>query len=121
MNLNFLSNTPIFRRLFIAFAAATLIPAIVIALLGTFYVNSLVTRGQAVTTTFQAQSAAYSQQVDLQRMEALLTARNAQVFAYLSQGTNADASLLAVGQLSNGEISNLQTTFDQGLNSYVQN
>lgn len=121
MNLNFLSNTPIFRRLFIAFAAATLIPAIVIALLGTFYVNSLVSRGQAVTTTFEAQSAAYAQQVELQRMEALLTARNAQVFAFLSQGPTADASLFAGGNLSNGEISNLQTTFDQGLGNYQQN
>src|SRR5579875_972286 len=121
MNFSFLSNTPIFRRLFIAFAAATLIPAIVIALLGTYYVNSLVSRGQAVTTAFEAQSAAYAQQVELQRMEALLTARNAQVFAYLSQGANADASLLAGGAQSSGEISNLQTTFDQGLTSYQQN
>src|SRR5579885_318791 len=121
MNLNFLSNTPIFRRLFIAFAAATLIPAIVIALLGTFYVNSLISRGQAVTITFQAQSQAYAQQVNLQRMEALLTARNAQVFAFLSQGPNADPSLIAGGQQSSNEISDLQTTFDQNLISYQQN
>src|SRR5579885_3221193 len=121
MNLNFLSNTPIFRRLFIAFAAATLIPAIVIALLGTFYVNSLISRGQAVTIAFQAQSQAYAQQVNLQRMEALLTARNAQVFAFLSQGPNADPSLIAGGQQSSNEISDLQTTFDQNLISYQQN
>ncbi len=121
MNFKFLSNTPIFRRLFIAFAAATLIPAVVIALLGTYYVNSLVSRGQAVTTTFKAQSEAYAQQVDLQRMEALLTARNAQVFAFLSQGPNADSSLLAGGQLSSGEINNLQTSFDQNLSAYQQN
>src|SRR5579885_3481006 len=121
MNLNFLSNTPIFRRLFIAFAAATLIPAIVIPLLGTFYVNSLISRGQAVTIAFQAQSQAYAQQVNLQRMEALLTARNAQVFAFLSQGPNADPSLIAGGQQSSNEISDLQTTFDQNLISYQQN
>jgi methyl-accepting chemotaxis protein len=120
MNFNFLSNTPIFRRLFIAFAAATLIPAIVIALLGTFYVNSLVSRGQAVTTAFQAQSEAYAQQVNLQRMEALLTARNAQVFAYLGQGSNADPSLRAGGELANIEINILQTTFDQSLSRYQQ-
>src|ERR1700692_3846915 len=117
MNFNFLSNTPIFRRLFVAFAFATIIPAIVIALLGTFYVNSLVSRGQAVTTSFEAQSVAYAQQVNLQRMDALLKVRAAQVFA----GPNQDKSLTATGESANIEINFLQTSFDQTLTSYQQN
>ena len=117
MNFNFLSNTPIFRRLFIAFAFATVIPAIVIALLGTFYVNSLVSRGQAVTTSFEAQSVAYAEQVNLQRMDALLKVRTAQVFA----GPQQDPSLTATGELANNEILFLQTEFDQSLVGYQQN
>ncbi len=65
---NFLSNLPIFRRLFIAFAIAAIIPGIVIVLLGNFYLSSLNTRSQAVVTSFNAQSIASQQQANLQTM-----------------------------------------------------
>ena len=94
--LKVLFNLPIFRRLFIAFTLAAILPGIVIALLGTYFVNSLDQRGQAERTSFDAQSVASNQLVNLQRMNALLLARHAQVFASIS-GNIKDPSLAASG------------------------
>src|SRR5437660_184687 len=69
----FISNIPIFRRLFIAFAIAALIPGIVIVLLGNFYISSLTTRGEAVRTSFDAQSVASTEETTLERMNTSLT------------------------------------------------
>src|SRR5947209_17477696 len=82
--LKVLFNLPIFRRLFIAFTLAAILPGIVIALLGTYFVNTLDQRGQAERTSFDAQSVAFNQLVNLQRMNALLQARHAQVFASIN-------------------------------------
>ncbi|HEY6285043.1 MAG TPA: hypothetical protein VIX20_05230, partial [Ktedonobacteraceae bacterium] len=70
--IRFLSNLPIFRRLFIAFSVAAVIPVIVIVLLSNFYLSSLNTRGQAVQTSFDAQSIAAQEQSNLASMNALL-------------------------------------------------
>lgn len=43
----FVSNIPIFRRLFLAFVLAAIIPGIIITILGTTFVNVLNTRSQA--------------------------------------------------------------------------
>src|ERR1051326_4699399 len=101
--LKVLFNLPIFRRLFIAFALAAILPGIVIAVLGAYFINTLDQRGQAERTIFDAQSVAYNQQVNLQRMNALLQARQAEVFASLS-GTVTDPSLNASGMLINNDI-----------------
>ena len=50
-----------------AFIFATLIPGMVIALLGVFYINSFQTQGQAVRTSFDAQSLASSENANIQR------------------------------------------------------
>lgn len=113
-------NTPIFRRLFYAFALATVIPVIAIALLGTYYLNSLQTRDQAVKTSFDAQSAASNQQVNLERMNALLQTRANEVFASLS-GTITDPSLSASGALINDDIFARESDFGQALTSYQSN
>ncbi|HZU01358.1 MAG TPA: hypothetical protein VFA10_16940 [Ktedonobacteraceae bacterium] len=76
-----ISNMPIFRRLFIAFALTATVPGIVIVLLGSYYINSLTLRSQAVKTSFDAQNAASDQQINLQRMNALLQTRFYQLFA----------------------------------------
>ena len=82
--IKFLSNIPIFRRLFIAFAIAAAIPAVIIVLLGNFYLTSLNQRGQAVSTSFDSQRIASQQQTNLQTMHALLEASQAQVINTLS-------------------------------------
>ena len=61
------------------------VPVILIILLGNFFLNSLNSRGQAVQTSFDAQSIASTEQNNLLRMNALLQARHYQVFASLSK------------------------------------
>src|SRR5437763_5242827 len=115
--LKVLFNLPIFRRLFIAFTLAAILPGIVIALLGTYFVSTLDQRGQAERTSFDAQSVAFNQQVNLQRMNALLQARHAQVFASIS-GNVKDPSLAASGMLINNDILTREIDFDQTLTKY---
>src|SRR5437764_9254735 len=115
-----ISNVPIFRRLFIAFALTATIPGIVIVLLGSYYINSLTLRSQAVKTSFDAQNAASEQQINLQRMNALLQTRFYQIFT-LEGGKIQDTSLDASGQLLNNYILNQQGTFNQALVQYQTN
>ncbi len=114
-----ITNMPIFRRLLIAFALAAVVPGIVIVLLGTNYVNQLTARGQAVKTAFNAQNTAYEEQINLQRMNALLQARHAEIFASLG-GSVQDPSMNASGQLINNDILARETDFDQTLVKYQQ-
>src|SRR5258708_19726766 len=138
-----LSNTPIFRRLFIAFTIATVIPGVVIASLGIYYLNSLTTRGQAVKNSFDAQNTAFEEQINLNRMNAVLNTRFAEVFANkaLALSGNPDAlaidkqamnnndcfsktcyiSLDANGRLSKNEILTREFEFDQTVHLYQQN
>ncbi len=113
-----LNNIPIFRRIFIAFAVATIIPAIVVMLLGSFYLNAINVRDQAVQASFAAQSTAFQQQASLQRMNAFLQAYLAQVFASNSVG---DPSMGASAQLIGREIKDREVTFGLTLTSYQQN
>jgi len=62
-----------------AFALATVVPAIVIVFLGNNNISSVDIRGQAVRTSFDAQNAASQQQINLQRMNALLQTRHDQI------------------------------------------
>jgi len=111
---------PIFRRLFIAFALATLVPAIVIVFLGNNNISSVDIRGQAVRTSFDAQNAASLQQINLQRMNALLQTRHNQIFASLSNRIN-DASLSAAGALISSDIFAREADFNQALTDYRNN
>ena len=118
--IRFLSNIPIFRRIFLLFLIAALIPTFVIILLGSFYLNNLSTRGKAVQTSFDAQSIASTQQNNLQRMNASLQTRHNQVFASLSNGIH-DVSLSAAGGLINADIATREVEFDSTINSYAGN
>jgi methyl-accepting chemotaxis protein len=122
--IKFLSNIPIFRRLFIAFAIAAAIPAVIIVLLGNFYLTSLNQRGQAVSTSFDSQRIASQQQTNLETMHALLEASQAQVINSLSSSLNGvvqDPSLNASVALTINEILARQATFDQALPAYQLN
>ncbi|HEY0755147.1 MAG TPA: methyl-accepting chemotaxis protein [Ktedonobacteraceae bacterium] len=119
--IRFMSNMPIFRRMIMAFIFATLIPGVVIALLGVFYINSFQNQGQAVRTSFDAQSLASSEDANLQRMNALLQAKFYQIFASESGSaskTLTDPSLFASGGLVGGEIRALEADFDRNLPLY---
>jgi methyl-accepting chemotaxis protein len=118
--IRYLSNVPIFRRLFIAFSIAAIIPVVVIVLLSNFYLSSLYTRGQAVQTSFDSQSIAADQQNNLERMNASLQTRHNQVFASLSNVIR-DPSLGASGGLINADIIARQADFEQTLALYQSN
>lgn len=113
----FLSNVAIFRRMIIIFTLAMLIPGVVIVLLGNFYINFLNTQGQAIRTSFDAQSLASQQEDNLQRMNALLQAKFYQIFASHS-GVINDPSLFASGGLVDGEIRALEADFGRNLTIY---
>ncbi len=122
--IRFMSNMPIFRRMITAFIFATLIPGVVIALLGVFYINSFQNQGQAVRTSFDAQGLASGEDANLQRMNALLQAKFYQIFASESAGQNGsitDPSLFASGGLVDGEIRALEADFDRNLPTYQSN
>src|SRR5436305_6693097 len=114
-------NIPIFRRLFISFALATIIPGIIVVSLGTFYISALNTRSLAVNTSFDAQNAATDQQINLSRMNYLLQARFAQVFALNGKALPAkDTTMYASTNLAVYELSGLEITFGRKLQTYQQ-
>ncbi|MBV9614782.1 MAG: HAMP domain-containing protein [Ktedonobacteraceae bacterium] len=112
-----LNNMSIFRRLFIIFALATIIPVIVILVLGTFFLGELNTRSQAVTASSNAQSLAAQEQDNLLRMNALLGELNNNTFAIASGAVN-DASLSASGALISSEITSREIDFQNTLQNY---
>jgi methyl-accepting chemotaxis protein len=116
------SNIPIFRRLFIAFALTAVIPGVVIVLLGGNYFNTMLSRGQAVQASFDAQNTAFQEQVNLQRMNAELNTRFAQVFAStgITKSIN-DPSMGALGQQFSTDIAAREVDFDFSLLNYEQN
>ncbi|MFL5626225.1 MAG: methyl-accepting chemotaxis protein [Ktedonobacteraceae bacterium] len=118
--IRFIRNMPIFRRLFIAFALATAVPAIVIVFLGNSNLSSVDIRGQAVRTSFDAQTAASTQETSLQRMNALLQTRHNQIFASLNAQVT-DPSLQASGALINSDILARAEDFEHSLTDYGNN
>src|SRR5579863_5062501 len=115
-----ISNMPIFRRLFFAFAAAAIISGVVIVLLGNFDLSSLTTQGQAVRTSFDAQSSASQEDTNLQRMNAVLEAFHNEIFGSLS-GVIKDQSFFSSGALLDGEVRAREAEFDQTLKTYQSN
>jgi len=118
--IKFLSNMPIFRRLLITFAIAAAVPAFVIIFLGNFYLTSLATRGQAVQTSFDAQSIASAQETNLQVMNALVKTSLNNMFAGQS-ATVHDASLVASGGLIFSDLTAREADFDHTLATYQSN
>ncbi len=114
----FVSNMPIFNRLAVVFSLLAIVPILVIILLGNFYIQSLGIRSQAVQTSFDSQNIATKEQINLQRMNALLQARFAQIVARNSSTLAGDPSLGASGELASSDIAALEIDFNQTLTSY---
>src|SRR5450755_1078250 len=94
-----------------------IVPGIIILILGNFYLSSLTQRGQAVATSFDAQSIASQQQNNLERMNALTQTLHNNIFASLGQNVK-DPSLGASGALINGDILSRDAAFQQSLKDY---
>jgi methyl-accepting chemotaxis protein len=117
-NFKWLTNTPIFRRLFIAFALAAVVPGVIISVLGNTYINTLAARSQAVQTSNQALKITTSQLSNLQQMNSDLTGYQSTAFA--AQGSN-DPNMIAMTQSLNNEIVALRGQFSQQAQLYQQN
>src|ERR1700737_4636012 len=100
-NFKWLTNTPIFRRLFIAFALAAVVPGVIISVLGNTYITTLAARSQAVQTSNQALKITTSQLSKLQQMNSDLTGYQSTAFA--AQGSN-DPNMIAMTKSLNNEI-----------------
>ena len=116
--LKWLTNTPIARRLFFAFGAATLIPGIIIALLGAIYINTLTARGQDVQTSYQAIQNATAQSTNLQLMNADLTSYFSTIYA--ADGSASSGSMSNTAESLSTGILKLQANFGQGIQQYTQ-
>src|SRR2546425_350460 len=113
-----IANTPIFRRLFIAFTLAAVVPGIVIAVLGSTYINTLTARGQAEQTSIEAIKITSSQLANLRQMNADLIAYHSTVYAdRVGSGTSA-TNMVKLEQLLNNEINTLQGNFNQVATQY---
>ncbi|HLX39219.1 MAG TPA: hypothetical protein VKR42_01745, partial [Ktedonobacteraceae bacterium] len=112
MNLKFLNNTPISRRLLVTFAIAAIIPGIIITVLGTSYLGTLNSRGQAIVTSNAATSSATTQLSDIQQMNA---------DAQLEPTFLSDPSMSQTAQSLGATITNLQNDFNQKLTAFQQN
>ncbi|GCE18219.1 HAMP domain-containing methyl-accepting chemotaxis protein [Dictyobacter kobayashii] len=113
-----ISNIRIFPRLIILFATLVIISSVAMVSLGYFYLNAEQTHAQAVKTSFNAQQIATTEQINLQRMNALLQARFAQIFANENVALKGDPSLAASGGLIENDITAREINFDQTIASY---
>ncbi|GCE06019.1 methyl-accepting chemotaxis protein [Dictyobacter aurantiacus] len=118
----FISNMRIFPRLIILFVTLVVISSATMVSLGYFYLTTEQTHAQAVKTSFDSQKIATNEQINLQRMNALLQARFAQIFA--NENTTdlqGDPSLAASGGLIEKDITAREIDFDQTSASYDRN
>lgn len=112
------SNMRIFPRLLVLFVVLVIISSTAIAFLDYFFLQASNNHAQAVQTSFNAQQTATEQQINLQRMNALLQARFAQIFASNSPSVGGDPSLSASGALTGIDIATSEINFDQALTTY---
>ncbi len=119
-NMHIFRNMRIFPRLLVLFIVIVIISSSAIAFLDYFYLQASNTHADAVKTSFASQQIATEQQVNLQRMNALLQARFAQIFANGSPELHGDPSLAASGGLLGSDIAARESDFDQTLVTYTR-
>ncbi len=106
--LTFISNIPIFRRLFLAFVLAAVIPGIIITILGTTFVGGLNMRSQAQQKNLAAVS-------ESNRLGAILGATDAlrnQIIALARQGTPTN-DIVAAFNRNNDDFEKNSRAFQQ--------
>lgn len=82
--LRLISNYPISRRLIVAFALAAILPSVMIAIMGTYYVNQLNSRRDASSLVANAQSGANNLSTTLHHMYTQTKVLESQVLAGLT-------------------------------------
>jgi methyl-accepting chemotaxis protein len=125
--LKFVSNHPISRRLFVAFTLAALLPGILIAIMGFYYINSLNARGAATSAISRAQLQTDLLASNMQSMYNQTQSLEATALAALASHTSAPSSLQsnidAVSSTASGfanKILAYQNQFDPINSQYMQ-
>lgn len=112
-----ISRIPIFRRLFLAFVLATVIPGLVILILSASFINSLTTRSQAEQANIEAIHAATSADSYLYDMNAL-------VIALATHPPTDREELIVTQHMLNGhfysDARNLEHDFDTSIKQFQQ-
>lgn len=110
-----ISSLPISRRLFIAFALAALLPILMIAIMGIYYVSQLSNRGVVANVTAQAQSSTNTLSGDLGSMYYQIKTLKAQVLKGLTTTPPTVPSNISA-QID--QINALEQALQQELNNY---
>ena len=115
--LKFISNYPISRRLFIAFALAAVLPSIIIALMGFYYVGQVSSRGNASQVISTAQDSTNNLSINLQDMYTRTKSMETLVLSSLVD-TNAQPALLTTVASDQTLINNDKLEFSNDLSTY---
>ena len=118
---SFLNTIRIFPRLLVLFGLLVVVVSATTIFLGGFYLQTEQMHVQAVRTSFNAQQIATQQQINLQRMNASLQTRFAQIFASGNTRLQGDPSLSASGSLIESDIVTREIDFEQALHDYNAN
>jgi methyl-accepting chemotaxis protein len=100
---------------------AAIVPGIIIAVLGTTYINTLNTRGQAERTSNDAVKLATNQLAVLERMNADLIAYHSTAFADKGEYGSKSSPMASMEQALNNEIITLEGTFSKTAANFQQN
>lgn len=117
-NIKWIANTSIFNRLLMASIIVAIIPGVVIFLLGSTYIQTLNTHGQAVQVSTDAVKVATTQLANLEHMNADLIALQAEQFVAIGVAGTQDARIGQIEQTLTSEINSLQAGIDQTLTRY---
>jgi nitrogen fixation/metabolism regulation signal transduction histidine kinase len=117
--LKLISNYPISRRLIIAFALAAILPSVMIAIMGTYYVNQLGNRRAASSAIASAQDSTNSWSDSLHHLYTETKVMEGQVLSVLqANGSAAHSSLSSTLPSSVDETEQEATQVTSKLNEY---
>jgi methyl-accepting chemotaxis protein len=122
----FISNYPISRRLFVAFALAAVLPSVIIAIMGIYNVNLINSRGDATRTISKAQVSTNDLSDSFQKIYMQTKMLESQVLSSLethNRVTDIDTSIneinLNLNQLQS-KLANYQNQFDPATSASMQ-
>ena len=117
--LKLISNYPISRRLFIAFALAAILPSIMIAIMGTYYVNQINQRRNASSLVASAQDSANSLSAELHNIYSQTKIMESEALAgLLSPGSTSSINISSTVDGTASQTTNEANNFNTQMSTY---
>src|SRR5581483_3314958 len=117
--LRIISNYPISRRLIIVFTLAAILPSVMIAIMGFYYVNQLNGRSAASRVVAEAQDHTGQMATTLQHMYTQTKVLETQVLAgVLTPDATANATLRSMVTTSANQVNSSTGSFENMLSRY---